>query len=137
MYERRSISHGGRGIWVFPDLPRGYAARIQVLEHLFVLKRIHRHPEAVVTIRCKLSFLDETMKRLLDQFLAVVKIFEDLTAKYEVAAVDVNPGARYVLYSGDLMSIAHRDDMKGVRRLNAEERRDLPAIHEVLDHCRQ
>src|SRR5688572_2152572 len=63
-----------------PDLPRGGAVLVQRLEALLVLERVHRRPEAVVTLGQDLLVLHEPRERLVDQVLARSDVVDDLGA---------------------------------------------------------
>src|SRR5262245_48846063 len=76
-----------------PDLPGCVAARAQILQHLPVLERVHRAPEARVLVRQQLALRDQPAERLLDEILAVLDVVEDLLPEDEEAPVgpDVRP----------------------------------------------
>src|SRR5262249_23173779 len=60
-----------------PDRPGRIAARVDVLELLSVLERVHRHPEAIVLVGRELPAPDQPMERLHDELFAVPHVVED------------------------------------------------------------
>src|SRR5262245_28872226 len=114
-----------------PDLPRRMAPRIELLQPLTVLERVHRHPEAVVGIGDELAFPDEALEGLQHELLSVVDVLEDLLAEGEEAGVDpeVDPGD--VRDAGDAAVPLERDEVVGEVRLHAQEGADLAVVLEV------
>ena len=53
----------------------------QILEHLFVLQRIHRAPKALMPERNELVVLDQPLEGFFDQLLAIAQIVEDLRSE--------------------------------------------------------
>src|SRR5262245_6755201 len=71
-----------------PHLPANLTTRVQVLEQLFVLERVHASPEAVVGIGEQPARSGEPLKWLLDQFLAGFHPVKNLRPHHEEATVD-------------------------------------------------
>ena len=74
------------------DPPRHPSLLNHIFEHLFVLQRIHRAPEALMLERQELVVLDQPPEGFFDQLLAIAQIVEDLRAKDKEAAVDPEVG---------------------------------------------
>src|SRR5579859_338946 len=86
----------------FPDLPRRLAARVQLLELLLVLERVHWPVETLVTVGAELVGLDKPVKRLGDEFFSILEVVEDLLAEDIVAAIDAD------LCALDVGNVGHR-----------------------------
>src|SRR5882672_2412867 len=93
--ERRAPRGGSRRMGSAvraPHFPRRLAARVEILELLLVLERVHGGKEPVVTIRHQLLGRDQPLERLLHELLAVAQVVENLTPEHKVAAVDPEIG---------------------------------------------
>ena len=90
----RTIRHSdvpaGRGR--FQTIQGQSAARFHAVEGDLVLEGVHRLPEALVAIDSELALRDQSLERLLDQFVAFLDVVEDLAAQAEEAAVDPELG---------------------------------------------
>ena len=72
------------------SLPGRLAARVDVLQELPLLERVHAGPEAVVRVGDQLSLRGQPLERLLHEVLALADVVEDLAAQHEEAAVDAH-----------------------------------------------
>src|SRR5262245_23354729 len=118
-------------------MPGHLAAFHQLLEHLLVLERVHGAPETVVAVRHELIALDQAVERFEHEFLAIADIFEDLSAKNEVSAVDPDVGVRAGAEAENRAGVVELGEMEAERRLHRNEASDLAALPESLDHVRQ
>src|SRR3954451_21236192 len=85
-----SGSAGGalRQCRILPDFPRDLPPRVEILEELLVLERIHAGPEAIVRVGEQPPGACQPLERLLDELLARPHPLEDLRPQDEEAAVD-------------------------------------------------
>src|SRR5579883_143219 len=116
-----------------PYLPWRLASRGELVELDLVPERVHRAPEAVVRHREELPLLDEALKRLDDELLAVAHVVEDLATKREEAAVDAHGRRRDGLELDGVPLRVGVDHVKRVRDANAEKGPDLAALEERID----
>src|SRR4029077_8001393 len=101
---------GSRGV-LAPDFPRRDAPRIEIVNALLVLRRIHRHEEAVVLVRKQLAVADQLLKRLLDQLMPVVQIPKNVLLENEETAVDPQPRLADVVKAGHEPVIRRRREV--------------------------
>ncbi len=73
--------------WLFPNVPGGFAAGDHVFQALFVFKRVHAAPEAVVLHREKLLTVHQAAEWLFDEFVAGFHEVENALVKDEEAAI--------------------------------------------------
>src|SRR5262245_61530927 len=72
--------------------PRHFATLQHFLEHLPVSEGVHCPPEALILIGHKASVLDQPIKWLKYQLLAILNVVEDLVPENEITTVDPNFG---------------------------------------------
>src|SRR5438128_524259 len=73
---------------VFPQFPRGFAPRVQLLELLPVLEGIHASPVTIVLVGKQLFLGDQALEWFLDQLFTILHVIEDLVPEDEKPAVD-------------------------------------------------
>ena len=116
-----------------PNNPRGIATAVKILKFLQLLECIHAGPEAVVSVRKKLSFGNQPAEGLFHKFLAFLDISEDLAPKDKETAV--NPSSRF----GDVFDALHdsiaidRNHMETRPGLDADETGQPFTLEEDLD----
>src|SRR5258708_3821729 len=81
---------------VLPDLPRCDADIVHIRQFLMLLEGIHA-PELVGRVANDLLFCDQSLKRLHNQLLARLYVFENLFSEYEKAGIDPNVGFPHAL----------------------------------------
>src|SRR5216684_3397474 len=116
-----------------PDFPRRRATRVQIVQVLLVLERVHRGPEPVVAVRDQPPLLDQPTEGLVHQLLPLPEILEDVALEDEVASVDPNRTLVHVLNPGHYVPVAQRDDVKTQARPDAHETRDRVVTTKVVD----
>ena len=108
-----------------PHLPRHIAACIHVFQKLLIFKRIHTCPESVISIGCQLTLLDQSLKRLLDQFRFAVQVIKDILLEDIVASINSYVGGLDILDRGHGAAIFDRNEMIAQIRLDVHKRRYL------------
>src|SRR5262249_52739265 len=116
-----------------PDLPGRIPGREQLVHPLLLLRRVHRHPEAVVVVGQELPLGEQALEGLEHQLFPFAQVVEDLLAEHEESTVDADPGFHDVVKAGDDAFGIRRDRMVGEIRLAAEEARDAAMLFEMLE----
>jgi len=88
-------------------------------------------------MRDQLLLLNQTLKRLLYEFLAVAHVLKNFLAKDEVSAVDAHAGARYLANLLDGAIGIRRDDVVAEARAHADETCCLFLFFEATDQIRE
>ena len=117
-----------------PYLPGHIAAGMHVFQELLILKCVHRRPESVVSIGCQLTFFDQSLKRLFDQFRFTVQVIKDLILEHIVAAIDSYIGGLNILDRGHGAAILDRNEMIAQVRLYIHKRRYLSLAMKEIDN---
>src|SRR5207244_1241395 len=123
-------SNAGRPL---PYLPGSTSPRMQVVQHLLVLERVHAHPETIVFMGDEVSLHHETLEGFVEEFLAVADVPEDVSTKDEIAPVDPKPRVSHVRDAVHHRVVIRRDKVVADVRLHGEEARDLAAPSKLVD----
>jgi hypothetical protein len=139
--EMRRDREGGRrrtrGRRMVPHFPRRLALGVELLQRLQVLEGVDAAPEPVVIMRHQLALLDQTLERLLDEFLAFPDVVEDLAAEDEIPAVDPGIGGNDVVDAEDGSVRRPRHEVEAVVGTNRQKGPDAVGALELLDELRQ
>src|SRR5437762_3153929 len=92
MYHQLRVGFSRR----LPHFPGSLAATVHVVQHLLIFEGIHAAPEPVVAVGKKLLLLDQSLKRLLNQFFATVHEIENLLSQYEESSIHPDIGAAHM-----------------------------------------
>ena len=119
---RRAHVRGGRPALV-PHRPRCIAARVNVLELLPILERVHRLPETIELIRRQFARLNQSLEWFTHKLLTLSHVFEDFTPESEESAVDPNRRLTDVFNGRDAPSVRNGNQMVAQVWLDADKAR--------------
>src|SRR5262245_34899215 len=124
-------------IWARVLQPRHLSLFDHLFEYLLISQRIHRTPESLIFISDEFLSLDQPIKRLQDQFLAVTYIIKNFLAEDEVPTIDPSLRFRVRTKSPYHPILVKFGQMEIEWRAHGNETPDLAAVLEKVDHVRQ
>src|SRR5882672_530748 len=122
-----------------PHFPRGHTAAIQALEMLPVLERVHARPEAIIPVADQLLFFHQPLERLIDKFLFLANVIEDLLFENEEASVDSHRAHADCMDLGHQITVPllQRNHVVAEVRPDAKETGGLALLMEVFQLLRE
>ena len=100
---------------------------VELFQALLVLQRVHRRPEAGVTLTDELIGLHQPTERLLDEVLTWLELIEQLGPHDEVPAVDPDVRRGHIADPVDEPTFVHRNDVEAVVGRTARKLAVTPA----------
>src|SRR2546425_367435 len=120
-----------------PHRPRHLAARVQIVELLFVLEGVHAGPEASVLVREESVPLDQPAEGCLDELLARVHHIEDVSPEDEEPSIDPEAGIVGGLDACHPATVVGLNHMKRRGWTDAEKTRRCVTAADVVHVGRQ
>src|ERR1022692_3955104 len=97
-----------------PHLPGSIPTRVEILQLLLFLERVHARPKPVVLVADEAVLSDQPLEGFYDQFFSVAKVLKDVFAESEISAIDPQTCVGNMLDTADQVA-CQRNHVKALR----------------------